>query len=363
MTLFLQNLLLSTLILLTVNACSDDSTTATPDARPKGERTFAIDVNQAEDENFDQAFSLVRETGADEIKLSLDWNALETNSGFDLSLIDIANVFYPAFDWPITLVLRPINTNALTLPENLLGLPLDDGRVMARFTNLLDSIHDHAPNLRVNTIQIGNEIDVYLADNLSAWNEFAIFFEAARGHARQLWGPEVRISTIATFAGATSSSFRGLLREIAATGDIYSFTYYPLNDDFTVRDPSVVAADFSLLVSIYDDQPIVLQECGYPSGSLCNSSEERQRAFISAVFEAWDGFREEIIHIDFTWLHDRPEVLVDRWAQVYGLAGSPHEERFKEYLRTLGLRSYADSGSDKTAMIQLREEAAARGWL
>lgn len=135
-------------------------------------------------------------------------------------------------------------------------------------------------------------------------------------------------------------------------------TYYPLNPDFTVRPADVVANDFAALVLQYPHKPIYLMELGYPGGALCNSSLQKQSAFITAAFNAWDDYRDEIKMINLTWLHDLSSDGIQTLANYYEI----DHPNFVEYLATLGLRTYAGSGADKPAFTTLQTEAAARGW-
>jgi hypothetical protein len=137
-------------------------------------------------------------------------------------------------------------------------------------------------------------------------------------------------------------------------------TYYPLDAAFTVRPVSAVASDFALMVDAIPDKDIVLQECGYPSSALNDSSEAKQADFISAVFEAWDEHARRIRLIDLTWQYDVTPATVDQWVVDYRMAGSPDEAAFRAYLATLGL--HRGDGTEKMAMQRLRDELLARGW-
>lgn len=132
--------------------------------------------------------------------------------------------------------------------------------------------------------------------------------------------------------------------------------YYPINSDFSVKDPSVVQTDIDELTSIYSGKIIFITETGYPSSSALGSSEEKQKEFIREIFKAWDKHKSQIKLINFVWLHDLSKSEVDLFTKYYGIS----TQGFREFLRTLGLRTY--SGKDKQAFIALKAEAKARGW-
>jgi hypothetical protein len=133
-------------------------------------------------------------------------------------------------------------------------------------------------------------------------------------------------------------------------------TYYPLNADFSVREPQVVHEDFAKLVELFPSKPIYILEAGYPSSPLLGSSEAKQADFVQEIFKAWDTYIGHIKLLDFLWLHDIPPAVVEELGDYYGL----RDETFLAYLATLGLRTF--EGQDKEAFRVLSLEAESRGW-
>ena len=125
-------------------------------------------------------------------------------------------------------------------------------------------------------------------------------------------------------------------------------TYYPLNADFTVRDVSEVKSDFAQMVLAVNGQKLIITECGYPTATVLGSSEQLQSEFISAVFEAWGLYSNQISHLSFFSLTDYSEDYVNELGGYYGL----REEKFLSYLGSLGIRR-AD-GSPKPALETLK---------
>ena len=144
---------------------------------------------------------------------------------------------------PLNLNLQTINTVTREVPADLETVTWDDPLMISRFKAMLDYLFAQIPDLQISELAIGNE-------------------------------------------------------------DYLSVTYYPLQSDFTVRDPSEVGGDFDLLVALYPGKPIAFQECGYPSAAACNSSEQKQSDFVRAVFAAWDRHATRINHISFFLLSD-----------------------------------------------------------
>src|ERR1035437_5766769 len=118
---------------------------------------------------------------------------------------------------------------------------------------------------------------------------------------------------------------------------------------------------FGQLVSEYPNasQPIYFVECGYPSSASCGSSLALQSQFIQKVFAAWDTYASNIKYITFFKTTDWSQGAVDTLAVYYGLA---QDTAFKEYLRTLGLRTYPGNGTNKPAYDTLQCQLDRRGF-
>ena len=112
------------------------------------------------------------------------------------------------------------------------------------------------------------------------------------------------------------------------------------------------------VVSLYPSKPIYFYQYGYPSASVCKSSEILQAQFIDETFHAWDSFAKNIRVIDFTWLHDYSPASVKYYSTFYGITDSA----FLGYLGSLGLRNYAGNGSDKLAYQELVCQASRHGY-
>ena len=106
---------------------------------------------------------------------------------------------------------------------------------------------------------------------------------------------------------------------------------------------------------------MLLAEVGYPTAEACASSEAQQAAFVDAVLAAWDRHAARIPFVAFLWLTDLSPADADALTRLYfGDTPFPTRARFREYLRTLGLRRH--DGADKPALGTLRRALAARGW-
>ena len=327
------------------------------DAQPKGERILAIDVTDPADGDYDAALSTAIDAGAEALSLSLFWDDLERaprqyepNPNF----LEIANAYYPTRNIAVDLVINPIDTNQALLPEDLQNLPFDDPAIISRFKNLLDYIFTQIPALNLVSLSIGNEIDGYLGTDAQKWAEYTAFYAATSAHARTL-RPDLVVGTKGLYDRVIGDSV-AYFQEINEYSDAIFVTYYPLNGDFTVRDPSTVHDDFAKVIAAYPDKEIYFLELGYPSSEKCDSSEAKQAEFIAETFKAWDTHTDQIKTINFAWLNEIPPSSVSELENYYGFAN----KGFAAYLGSLGFLN--KDGSEKAAYGQLREEAKARGW-
>jgi len=126
-----------------------------------------------------------------------------------------------------------------------------------------------------------------------------------------------------------------------------------------MKSSSEAVGELNQFVSLYPNRNIVMEETGYASSSVCNSSEKQQADYITALFSWWDKNSSQVPFIGLLWLHDLSQQQTDAFAKDYGITNVPD---FKEYLRTLGLRTYSGTGVDKTAITTLKSELQKRGW-
>ena len=324
---------------------------------PQHGRILSLDVTEAADGNFDAAFNLAKSIGMQATSLSVYWDEIETAPGIynpEPNWLEIANLYYPGQDVQVSLAISVIDTNNLRLPPDLADKPFDDPMVIERFNGLLDYIATQIPDLTINSLAIGNEIDIYLANNARQWEAYETFFIAAASHARTLW-PAVPVGSKITFNGISSSP-APYIQSLNQHSDAILVTYYPLESDFTVREPTAVHADFHTLTQAFPNQPVHLLEVGYPSGEVNNSSEEKQRDFIHELFLAWDEHAGQIPLVNYTWQTDVSPDAVEQMTNYYQL----DHPAFVSYLATLGLRTF--DNIDKPAFRQLAIETEVRGW-
>lgn len=365
----MRNFIYFLLFCLCISSCESDegedlqSTACDATGSSKGNRLLGIDLlDETPSSSFSNNFSLAQEAGIDFIGVHLLWTSLEPQpltyedpSG----TLSLFNDFIQANDLKFSLTLRPIDLTGKTVPQDLETTRFNDPDFIDRFKALVDFVFTKIDYKKLTSLQIGNEIDGYDTSNEHPdfWSDYGAFLFEINAYVDANY-PELKVGFTGTHKGLLSGALSeaGTFTALASVVDVVGVTYYPIDDNFQVEDPQVPATDLAALVSTFKDTPIYLQEVGYPSANSCASSEQLQAQFICNFFQAWDTYSNEIPLANWVRLHDTSLDGAKQLAGPYGVT----ENKFIEFLRTLGLRTYEDQ--DKAGFIMLKEQAQQRGW-
>ena len=333
---------------------------------PPGQHVGIIysDPEPDADNPLDDVFGATIGAGVDIYELAIDWAALETAPGqIDTSLLeqylDILNLvgLIPYLN------IATIDTVNLMIPDDLLDpddstllageMHFDDPIVLGRWGAVLDAV---VPVLVAHGgffLGVGNEVDAWLSahpDHISGYVQFVVF---SRDRVQQM-APELGVG-VAIIAGSVLGG-EPFVDELLVRSDAAVFTYYPLNGDFSVRDPDAVAEDVERLVEAAGDLPVLFQEAGYPSGYLPvpsnGSSGQMQAQFVRNMFTALAA-HPEIRMVSFLQLSDWSDETCDFFLEYYRVDSGA----FREYLCSLGFYTY--DGQPKPAYTAFLDGLAA----
>jgi hypothetical protein len=120
-----------------------------------------------------------------------------------------------------------------------------------------------------------------------------------------------------------------------------------------MRPPNVVFGDFDTMRRLAVGRKVVLQEIGYPSSALNESSQDKQAEFYSDVFQALRQNRDLVDAGSFFLLADLSEKFVKDLAGFYGM---PSQKVFLAFLQTLGM--FDLQGQPKKSWTIFRNEMA-----
>jgi hypothetical protein len=323
----------------------------------KGSRLLGVDITHVPNVDYATSLTEAEGIGIDFITLSISWDDLEPEPNqYNDSFLELVNSFYSSRDIELIFIITPIDGDHNRAASDLKNKSFDDEEVISRFNKMMDYVYDKTPNLKLAGIGIGNEIAVYL-DSPEDWQSYEKFYKQVGEHinSKDRW-KEVPIGTKVQFSGIVTK-YPEEIKSINRYSDVFMVTYYPLESDLTFRDPTTVESDMQLVIQQAAGKPIYFLEMGYSSGTLVNSSLEKQKQFILEVFKAWDKHADNVKAINFTWMHDISESKLTEYVDYYDLEDST----FRDYLGTLGLKYY--DGQPKSSWITLKEESSVRGWI
>jgi hypothetical protein len=364
-------------LLMVLSACAPKSSDPSPTTGivAKGGRVLGMDTNDAAaDFNFTQSFAAAQSIGVSAGTLHLVWNGDEGAGSGSTSgpFTDVggalasANAYYSTLANPasLSLTIAPIDTGGTFLPSDLGGQTMDNANVITRFNAFADWALGRLPNVQLVSIQIGNEIDAPGgASSATYWSQYKTFITAVASHLHST-RPGVKIGVTVTLYGLLGQSGNGMVARagiisMLSSIDEIGLTYYPIDNTFTVKDPSVVAADFNSVFALVGTMPVYIQEAGYPSSSSCGGTQANQAAFIDALFAAWDAHASQIPFLSILRLNDYSHSSAVSVATSYGLGGNT---AFVAYLETLGLRTYTAPSAFKSAWSNLQNRTRERSW-
>ncbi len=306
----------------------------------------------------DADFASCIAAGASTYELAVTWASLEPTPGtIDTSTLATLLTTVSSSKLVPYLVIKTIDTNQLTLPADLMdasdatklngSLQFDSPQVLSRFAALMDAVTPLLVGQGGFYLAVGNEVDVWLGANPTAQAAYLTFLAQARARVHQ---DDARLAVGATCTFGVVGAAPALLSSLLAVSDAASYTYYPLNADFSVRPPTVVAADLAAVVGASQGKQVLLQEVGYPAGYLPTpgngSSAAMQQQFVTNIFAAMAA-QPAIRYCSFMQMADYTPAEVASFSTYYGIS----QPLFLEYLATLGL--VGSSGVSKAAFAAL----------
>lgn len=336
-------------------SCGGVSSGSSPSHPTAKAQTLSVAASPAQGQSASAALDLVRSAGARGQGVDLHWSDMEPSPGtYDFTTANQINLIQSRGPFQIHVALGVLNTTIKQVPPDLASLPFDSPQMTQRFHDMLTAFLAQF-GAQIASIAIGNEVDVYLNSHPTEWAAYATFYGQAANLVHTL-NPSIKVGVTSTFDGATVAPTMQLVTNLNAVSDMFMLNYYPLNPDFTPRDPSVVAADFAKILSASLGKPILLQEVGFPTSPALGSSEQLQAQFVANVFSAWVPAGDRIAYLNFFLLHDATLQTCNQIALQFGQSNP----NFVAFFCSLGLRN--SDGSPKLGWQALVTAAEADGF-
>ena len=307
----------------------------------------SLDANPAGAESALDAYARAVDAGLGFVHLAPTWTEIEPSDGrFRWPVIDLRSSVAETHGLPIHLNLRVIDSGRRGTPTDA-SWSFGDPRLADRLIAALRAIAQRTRG-RVRWIAIGNEVDLYFASHPTELPGYVQLLTRVLPVVREVF-PQAWFTVNVTFGGLSQLD---RYRDLTDLIDCYSFTYYPLNADFTMRAPRDILDDLPRMVAAAGQKPVILQEIGYASAARLNSSEQQQADFVTHAFAALRQHHDRVMGAAFLFMSDLPLSTVEDLAMHYA---PDHRDNFKAYLATLGLRTTA--GAPKPAWDAFVREA------
>lgn len=279
------------------------------------------------------AIMLAKSTGITHWHYAPTWAELESSSGvFDWTDLD----FVLAQTTPLKLAinLRVIDAGKRQMCLEYQGLAWDNPTLIYRLAMILSLIANRCVG-RAWVVSVGNEVDTYFVNHQNEIISYGVMLSVIRPYVLSWFTPipSFSVNFTSKAAGVLSTTYA----PIHAQTTVSSFTYYPLNPDFTMQAPySIVDAVYRMIAGSIG-QPVFLQEIGYSTSPLCSSSDNQQADFIGYALSTVKSWSSYVIGATVLFQYDLPDwllnILVERYNNI--------DQKFRAYLQTLGLRNAA----------------------
>ena len=329
-------------------------------AVPKGSRTLAIHVIDQVGSSkgvaaYDALFQSALDAGVQSVNISLNWNDVEASGGaLKPEVFAQVNRYFASHHAKMDLDLRPVDTAGVMLPDDLKGKALNDPEVIRRFEAFLDHVFAALPDVQLNMLAIGNEVDTVFANNPAQFAEYDDFLKQVIPYAKQK-RPGVRVGVIVAYAGLTGKDAKEY-QKLNARTDVVMLTYYPIKGDFSTKQLPVFEQDLAKVTALYPNRQLYFTEIGYPSSEISGGSEAKQAQFIREMFSVWDKHADTIAGLAYFMMGDLTPASIEQLTKYFSVA----TKQFKATIGSVGLVT-AD-GREKEALGVFRKEAHERGW-
>jgi hypothetical protein len=355
----------------------------------KGNRMLGVDiVNETPASSFNQNVVLAQALGAEYFILDMTWKQVETGGTVNCNVgsyvdpgsqLAILNSVLPALNMKLTLNFSLSTTNIWGLPSifsastftsdpNLSATQTWIDTMACRYANALGFVFSKIPDVKVISLQIGNEID-YLpeAQNANFWANYWRFLATTATYARTLRTSAITVSlpigVTASLAGLTGGKGeivrQGLGSLNQTINDFVSVNYYPFEAGGSLEKVNLISSNLNALISASASKSIHIQEFGCQSGTVSGSSTDLQKKCFEAMLKIWDANLNKITHVNLLRMNDLSYSSAYSTAASYSSPAAP-DAVFVDYIQTLGLRTY--DGTDKPSYTYLKEQLKLRSF-
>lgn len=243
-----------------------------------------------------------------------------------------------------------VTARSRDVPRDLSAIAFDDPRLSLRLGRLLDALGPAL--LDFSTLSLGQEADLYFADKPAELNAYRRLFDGAVQFLEKKW-PSLRVGV--TTMAPTESPAPLVAAALHQRSPILFYVYAPFarGRPFQHRAPSVLEADWRLLLKAAGQRPIAFPEVSFSSAPENASSPTMQAEFVRRLrryLSESDG-RRLLFARYVVWRDPTPEELTL-------MASEGEDPRLKAFLAHRGLQT--EKGQPKPAWREWLRAARSR---
>lgn len=288
----------------------------------------------------DSVLSVALAAGSKILTVNAPWSELEPTPGvYNFTRVASELSLATKHNLPAVLTVGSIFSGAPAMPADLNGKSWADPLVASRFVAMLQSLKSKVP-AQTKWLNLGYEVDTYLSQNPSQIGPYLTFLTTVKPQAKSIFG----ISTGMVFSFDSTRASTAAFSQIQGVADHVAFDYYAIGPNFQQRDPAGVPSDLWLMNRLAGGRPVIVNETGYSTAALTNSSTSRQAAFFQNIFSALQQSSGNIAAVTAWSMNDMPSSEIQ--SAMTGLTVPPTSAAVA-YLGSLGLRDA--SGNPKQA--------------
>jgi hypothetical protein len=290
----------------------------------------------------DAALGVALAAGSKTLTVNAPWSELESAPGvYNFARVASELGLAAKYNLPAVLTIGTIFSGAPAMPADLAaaGKSWSDPVVASRFVAMLQSLKSSVPT-QTRWLNLGYEVDTYLSQNPGQIAPYLTFLTSVKPQAKSILG----ISTGLVFSFDTTRASTAAYAQLQGVADHIAFDYYAIGPDFQQRDPAGVPSDLWLMNRLASGRPVIINEAGYSTAALTDSSMQRQAAYFQNIFSSLQLSSGNVVALTAWALNDMPAAAIQ--AALAGLAVQPSPAAIA-YLGSLGLRD--ESGNPKQA--------------
>jgi hypothetical protein len=305
--------------------------------------TYKGDFEDWNTADFIESLNLISQLGAEIVHYGFLWSELQIDEQtFEWSFTDQVFQTVEQNGQKLSVIVPVINTTDTDdLPEHISFTTFTDSDFISAYTDFILTFLERYGD-KLDYLYIGNEIDVYFAENESELPAYNFFFEQVYNSIKSAY-PNVNVGVTFTYHDALNSNNTDIYQEFAVA-DILGFTLY---SQFLGSNPNDFTGHLEGLISLTSDigPRIAITETTWSSAGY-GGSIEGQEQFIEVALNAFTGLSGQLEYFTFWGTYD--------FAQSFIEASLITDPELSDWLTSLSFLTY--DGQAKQSYCKFLQE-------